>query len=302
MTNAYDGTGANSPQWWPSRYGADDELGSANELTAERTLAALSIPKQGRVLQLGQMLTDQSPGYGQRFFKQVILAHETAMPICPEGSRLTCFEESVTTTFQIGSHLDLLGHIGIDGRFYNGIHYTDFYTPTKLLKFGPETVPSWVTRGVCLDIAGLMGVEMLEPTFEVTPQHLEQACDRQSVEVRAGDALLIHTGWGALWNVDAKRFTSAEPGPGWDAAHWITDRHVSLVGADTWGVEVFPTVDPLRVFVAHQHWLTETGTYIAENVNTAELARGGHSEFLYMMSPIRAQGSTGSMIAPVAIV
>jgi len=65
---------------------------------------------------------------------------------------------------------------------------------------------------------------------------------------------------------------------------------------------VFPTVDPLRVFVAHQHWLTETGTYIAENVNTAELARGGHSEFLYMMSPIRAQGSTGSMIAPVAIV
>ena len=40
MTNTYDGTGPRSPQWWPSRYGAGDEKGAANELTPERTLAA----------------------------------------------------------------------------------------------------------------------------------------------------------------------------------------------------------------------------------------------------------------------
>ena len=302
MVSAYDGTGARSPQWWPSRYGVGDERGAANELTDERTLAALRVPRSGQVFQLGQVLTDTSPGYGQRFFKQVILAHETAMPICPDGSRLTCFEESITTTFQIGTHLDNLNHVGIDGRFYNGVHFSEFYSPTKLGKYGSETTPAWVCRGVMLDIAALMGVEMLDATFEITPEHLEQACDRQSVEVQAGDALLLHTGWGSLWNVEAKRFTASEPGPGWDAAHWITDRRVSMIGADTWGVEVFPTVDPARVFVAHQHWLAETGTYIVENVNTRELAANGHAEFLFMMSPIRTEGSTGSMVAPIAVV
>lgn len=302
MTNTYDGTGPRSPQWWPSRYGAGDERGAANELTGERTLAALTIPKTGEVFQLGQILNEKSPGYGQRFFKQVILAHETAMPICPDGSRLTCFEESITTTFQIGTHLDTLNHVGIDGRFYNGVHYSEFYTPTKLTKFSTETLPAWVTRGVCLDIPGLLGVEVLDAAFEVTPAHLDQACERQEVEVRPGDALLIHTGWGRHWNVDAPTFTASEPGPGWEAAHWITDRRVSMIGADTWGVEVYPTPDPARTFVAHQHWLAETGTFIVENVNTAELAAGGHSEFLFMMSPIRTEGSTGSMVAPVAVV
>ncbi|RYJ06148.1 MAG: cyclase family protein [Actinomycetales bacterium] len=298
----YDATGGRSPQWWPSRYGADDEIGAANELTPDRTLAALQIPKEGRSFQLGQLLTENSPGYGQRFFKQVILAHETAMPICPDGTRLTCFEESVSTTFQIGTHLDTLGHVGIDGRFYNGNHYEDFYTPTKLTKLGTDSLPAFVSRGVVLDVAGLLGVEQLEPNFEITVQHLEDACDRQETEVRAGDALVIHTGWGDLWNVDSTTYTASEPGPGWDAAHWMTDRRISVVGADTWGVEQFPGPDPLKVFSAHQHWLAETGTFIVENIRTRELVEAGASEFLWMMSPIRTEGSTGSMVSPVAII
>jgi hypothetical protein len=47
---AYDGRGRDSPQWWPSRYGAEDELGAGNELTPERAMAALKIPKEGRVI------------------------------------------------------------------------------------------------------------------------------------------------------------------------------------------------------------------------------------------------------------
>src|SRR5262245_52034909 len=60
---AYDGSGPSSPRWWPSRYGADDELGAGNELTAERTLAALRIPTQGRIIELAQLLEPGIPAY-----------------------------------------------------------------------------------------------------------------------------------------------------------------------------------------------------------------------------------------------
>src|SRR4051812_12816704 len=52
----YDATGSRSPQWWPSRYGPDDELGAGNELTPERTLEALALPAEGRLVQLAQVL------------------------------------------------------------------------------------------------------------------------------------------------------------------------------------------------------------------------------------------------------
>ena len=63
---AYDGSGPSSPQWWPSRYGADDELGAGHELTPERTLAALRIPTQGRIIELAQLLEPGIPAYPPR--------------------------------------------------------------------------------------------------------------------------------------------------------------------------------------------------------------------------------------------
>lgn len=298
----YDGAGRNDPPWWPSRYGPGDELGAANELTPERVLEALRIPRQGRVIQLAQVLGESSPGYRQRFWKQVLLTHETALPLGPEGSRLTSIEEVVTQTYQIGTHLDTLGHGGVDGRFYNGARFSDFFTPTGLTRFGPSTLPAWVSRGVCLDIAGLLGVAMVEGGFEITPGHLEAACARQQVDVRAGDAVLVHTGWGAQWDTDVDGYLASEPGCGWEAAHWLTDRRVSLVGADNWAFEVHPPSLDGHDFRCHQHLLAETGTYIVENLRTLELAAQGVSEFLWVMSPIRTTGSTGSQISPVAVV
>jgi hypothetical protein len=42
---------ADSP-WWPSPYGAADRIGAGNELTPEATLAALRLPRSGRVIEL----------------------------------------------------------------------------------------------------------------------------------------------------------------------------------------------------------------------------------------------------------
>ncbi len=37
------------------------------------------------------------------------------------------------------------------------------------------------------------------------------------IDLLAGDAVLLHTGWGAHWN-DAETYLSGEPGPGMELA------------------------------------------------------------------------------------
>ncbi|MDN5915091.1 MAG: cyclase family protein [Pseudonocardia sp.] len=171
--HAYDGNGGRSPRWWPSRYGSDDRIGAANELTDERALAALGLPREGRVVELGRLLEPGVPAYPPRTWSQLMLAHQSLIQWSPTGSQMTAFEEQVSQTYQIGTHLDGLGHVGVDGRFYNGLHYEDFFAPTGLTELGIETAKPWVSRGVFLDIAGLEDERVLPAGFVIEPAHLE---------------------------------------------------------------------------------------------------------------------------------
>jgi kynurenine formamidase len=300
----YDGSGGNSPQWWPSRYGQSDRLGAANELSQELTLSALQIPKQGRIISLTRVIDSTIPIYPPRYWRQLLLSHESLEGGRADGAEndFGAFEEVITQSYQLGCHLDALGHVTISGRFYNGIHYRDNFTPGGMKEMGIDYTVPWVSRGVCLDIASLLGVEQIEPGFSIQVEHLEEACKRQNLEIRAGDAVLVHTGWGRLWTTDGERYGSVEPGVGWEGAHWLTGKRVSLVGADTWGFEPVPFENPNRPYVVHQHLIAESGTYILENVDTSELARDQISEFLFVLSPIRARGATASMVYPLALI
>lgn len=301
MGSKYDGTGSRSPRWWPSRYGPDDEIGAGNELTPERTLAALSLPREGRVLELALPLEHGVPAYPPRGFHQIVLAHQTLHALAPDGNEMTGFEEQVAQTYHVGCHLDGLGHVGIGDRFYNGVHQRDFYDPRGLRKFGMESVRPWVCRGVCLDVAALEQTEMLPGGYQITPEHLERACERQGVEIRPGDAVLLHTGWAALW-MKGEQYESSEPGATADACRWLNERRVSMVGADNWAFEVLPVENESQQFIGHQILLAEGGTYILENIRTQEVVDGGHSEFLFVMAPNKVTGATGSQVSPLVIV
>lgn len=301
-TGAYGANGSRSDQWWPTEYGADDQAGRVNELTPDRTLEALKLPKSGQALELAQTLEAGVPAFPPRMWSQHILAHGAQAVLGEGGSDTTYYEEQVSQTYHIGCHLDGLAHVGIDGRYYNGNHFSDFYTPTGFTKLGIENARPWVCRGVILDIVGMLGEEMLEGGFNIAPDHLESACKRQDVEIRPGDAVMLNTGWADLWMNDNDTYGTQEPGLGWDGAHWFTEKKVSCLGADNWALEVVPFEKPDGIFVVHQHLLSETGTYIVENIKTRELVATGRSEFLFVMTPLKIKGATGSMVSPVAIV
>lgn len=310
----YSGYGSDSDQWWPSRYGPEDVLGAGNELTPDHVLEGIGLVKEGRIIELAHVLNANTPiwqdtsgsagdlSYRPRFFNQKVLAHQQLEGMVSERNKGGFFEEQVTQLYHIGTHMDGLGHYTIDGRFYNGHHYKDVFNQTGMKKLGIENVRPWVSRGVLLNVAAVMECSRLEPGFVIMPEHLEAACERQSVEVRAGDAVIVQTGQGELWGTDADAFHSPCPGIGWDAAHWLTDRRVSAIGSDNWPVEVVPAEDPEAVFPVHQHTLTETGTYLIEYLKTDELVATGRSEFLFICTPIKTQGSTASMLSPLAVI
>lgn len=300
----YDGNGGDSPQWWPSRWGASDEIGSANELTSAGLLRALGLPGEGRVVDLTQVLDGHSPmGTPPRSFNMLVLAHGSleGTELSSKANSLTYFEEHAEHSYHSGTHIDGLAHVGIAGRHYNGHLASDIYAPDGVRKLGAEKMPLFLTRGVLLDIAGLLDVERLDHDFRIEVEHLDAAVARQGLEIQPGDAILLHTGWADLWDTDPERYDASEPGIVASSAHWMIERRPSLVGADNWALEVVPPVDPERPFVAHQHLIVESGIYILENLVTRELRDASTDPFLLVAAPLPIRGATGSMLRAAAV-
>ncbi len=159
-----------------------------------------------------------------------------------------------------------------------------------LRKFSVDTIAPILRRGVLIDVAkeGPVAAD-----FEITPEHLEGA------EVRAGDVVLLRTGWGSYYE-DARKFVNDTrcPGPGLRAAQWLSARGIFAAGSDTVPFERSP--DP--AMPVHVHLLVESGIHIIECLNLEELARDGVREFLFVGAPMKIRGATGAPIRPLAIV
>jgi kynurenine formamidase len=124
---------------------------------------------------------------------------------------------------------------------------------------------------------------------------------RQGVTIGAGDAVLIHTGWGGLWMKDNAKYNSGQPGIGIPAGEWLAKLNPVLVGADNWGIEVRPHPNKDLAFPVHQILITTHGVFLLENLDLDGLAREKVSEFAFVVLPLKIKGGTGSTVAPVAL-
>src|SRR5690606_31571392 len=150
---------------------------------------------------------------------------------------------------------------------YNGFKLSEFGTVYGLTKLGIEKVGALFTRGILLDVARYKGVERLEPSYIITVEDIEGTLAMQGIdEIRPGDAVLFHTGWGQLWNVDNEAYGANEPGPGITAIKWLAEKRILLTGADNYAVEASPGENPSRPLEGHQ-WLLSRGIYNLENLD-----------------------------------
>lgn len=295
------GTACASDSWHPSKYGADDTIGAANNLSADKTLAASRLVKTGKVYALGVVTGPDSPAYPPRTFQLVVTQSNDGTGGLLGSNQATANDDIVMGYVGIGSQLDGLGHVGINHHYYNGNHAKDFVAPGGLKKLGTENVPPMASRGILLDMAKLLKTDQVPAGRAFNKAEIEAAEKAAGVTIGKGDIVIFHTGWLSLATSDKAKYMAGAPGLGKEGAELLASRGVVAVGADTWGVEAVPFEDKTEAFPVHQILLTKNGVYLLETMNTAELAADGATEFLFVLGQPRLKGAVQAVINPVAI-
>ena len=297
-------------RWWPSKYGADDQAGALNEITAGKVLDAVRLVRLGRVYDLAHVLHQDIPAFPGRTFRQYLTTnyhqinrrHPDAGPDGLGCNSVNWIVEQITATQQMGTHMDGLNHLQEGDRTYNGFLLADIIEDHGTNRLGIDTLPQVVTRGLLLDVAGARGGERLEPGEVITVADAENALASTGHDVRSGDGVFFHTGWGSLWGADNERYAAGEPGPGRALGQWLADHRVALTGCDTWSFGPYPAEDPKEPFVVPQTLNVRHGIVVVENLRLGEIARAHVHEFLLVVSHAKLRGATGAWIAPLAIV
>lgn len=178
--------------------------------------------------------------------------------------------ESLFLVSHTGTHVDAPFHFEPNGKKLDELDPERFFVP-----------------GHVLDVRGL------KPRESANPAQLRTACRRLALPVRAGDAVLLRTGW------ERKRGTAAylfeNPGLGRKAAEEIVSWGVSFVGVDCANLDAAGSTE----YPAH-HALLKADIPVVENV--ANLAALGTAPFTLAAFPLPLEGATASPIRLMALV
>lgn len=281
----------------PTTTAARERIGPAEVLTA------VGCVSQGRVFDLGTDLHHDMPQGPREVFGGFRIT-QYHVPRCVTAGADDLVHDFSMEVVQgaphLGSHLDAPSHIASRGFHFGGVRAVDAYDDFGWKRNGVETVPPILTRGVLLDVPASEGVERLPDLDEITVERLERCLAAQGTELRRGDAVLVRTGKFADYAGDGGAFFGSQPGVGVDAAIWLHERGMAVLGTDTSATEVYPFPDPGRT--VHEAMLVDRGVYLVEILSLDELAAARAYEFLFVCLPLRIRGGTGSWVRPVAVV
>lgn len=291
-------TAAADEAWYPSKYGKDDTIGAANNMSPAIVIEAAKLVKTGKSYSLGVTTGPDTPAYGTRNFQIFTEASIIGEPL--GTNKATGLDDFLATWMGIGSQIDGLGHLGVDFRYYNGNKESDILRPHGLTKLSTDKIPPIVTRGVLLDIVALKG-KNLAGGYAINKADIEAAVAKQGTPIRKGDVVLLHTGWLASMGNDKKAFLEKEPGLGKEGATYLASLGVVAVGSDGWAVEALPFEDPKEAFPVHQILIAKNGVYLLENMNVGPLAADKGYEFLFVFGQPKFAGAVQAIINPIAI-
>jgi kynurenine formamidase len=284
------------------RWGPDDERGTLNLLTDDVVRAALTTPRTGRVYALGAPVgRDAAPHFGFRPQPQRHLLYDDRDDVLdvldgPPGVGAT--EDVISLPTHTATHIDALCHVHDGDVVYNGHPQAGTRPFDGARRCGAQAIGPIVARGVLADLAA---DGPLAPGQVVTRADVEAALERQGTPVGAGDALLLRTGWleRALAG-DPAADPEAQPGIGPDAAGWLGDLDLAVLGADNMAVEAIPLPSG-EALAPHVALLVDRGVHLMENLVLDALAADGCHAFLLVVAPLPLRGATASPVCPVAI-
>lgn len=285
------------------RWGSEDERGLANLLTPERTAAAASLVRTGRVFNLALPLRGGDlpvlPGRPapQHYMRRT--GTDYAAGVKRKGG-FESMDDVIMMATHGATHVDALAHVGDEGLLFNDVPIATV-RGNGAQRLGIDKCPPLVGRGVLLDLCRHLGVDRLDKAKAIDGKLLEACAEAQGTPVEAGTIVLIRTGWLSVFlEQGSEAFFASEPGIGMEGARWLAKRDVVAIGLDNFAVEVIPTETGTPAPV-HRYLIRDCGMYLMELFRLDELAEAEVNEFLFVAAPLGIVGGLGSPLTPLAI-
>ncbi|MFP6824996.1 MAG: cyclase family protein [Pseudohongiellaceae bacterium] len=286
------------------RWGADDQLGAANLITAAKRLEAIATVTEGITVSLEHpLLTETAPDVPQPFQRRLLAI--------PELTEEPAFFGGVSDNYSISyhgyshSHIDSLCHILYKGKMYNGKDQSTVTEAGCATNSIANLQGGIVTRGVLIDIPLLKGVDYLEPGTPIYQEDLEAFEEMTGVIVRPGDAVFVRTGrWARRAALGPWVVAQGAAGLHASAMPWIKARDVAFLGSDVASDVVPSQIEGVRLPV-HQLTITAMGVDLFDNQDLEAVAetaaRLNRWEFMVVAAPLAVEGGTGSPVNVLAI-
>jgi kynurenine formamidase len=288
------------------RWGADDQRGTLNLITAEAVRRGAAAVRRGVSFSLSIPYDENGPQTGG-IPGRINPKHTMTMrnvSFTGDPADFTSSDDAVEMGVQAATHWDALSHVGYEGRLYNDIPDT-VIDETGATRLGIEHFGPVVSRGVLLDIARLHGVEFFETAHAIGAGDLDAAAAHAGIRIESGDIVLVRTGqmhW--FRRGERERYANPTPGLGVQSIEWLHDHEVAAVATDTIVFEVWPCEDRKVLLPVHMLNVRDQGLVQGQNWYLDELAADcaadGVYEFMLAATPLPITRSTGGAVAPTA--
>jgi len=274
-------------------------------ITPEVTRAALATVREGRTVSLGRPWATHADTDNQR----PALHYMTRLGelLAPGDVEPSGYMDFIGADYhgKTVSHIDAFNHIAYEGLIFGGAVARDELSRDGIASGDVTLYGPLVTRGILLDMAALTGVDWVEPGTVWRQADVEDALERVGVELRSGDALLLHSGHDlrrerlGAWDPDA-----SAAGLHVDCVPWLFEQGVAILGADD-ETDVRPSPVEGVTLPIHVLALVMAGVPLLDNLALDALARAcaetGRAEFALSVAPLSIPGGTGSPVNPTAI-
>jgi kynurenine formamidase len=256
-----------------------------------------------RVYDLAQPLTPATPIAPTHVpFRMALLRRHG--DVMREGGASSA-NELISLSGHTGTHIDAIAHFSRDGKLHGGVDASEAARGGNgFTQHGVHTIKPIVCRGVLLDVPRAHGREQWGAGEPIKAEHLQETCRREGLEIRAGDAVLVRTGWPIGRFEDATAYLGFEtgvPGPDESGARWLADKGIRVTGSDTIPYEWHAPGLGLQRLPVHVLMLVERAIHLIEVMRLEEIARDRVYEFLFVVAPLPMVGATGSPVRPLAI-
>jgi kynurenine formamidase len=254
--------------------------------------AGVAIYDLGQPLEQGMPCSPNHPSF------RMALQRRHGDSVRPDGG--SAASEMLVLGGHVGTHIDALAHVSHNGLLHGGVDAEQAQRGGRFRTHGVDSIEPMVCPGVLFDISRALGTDILPPGYGVTSEDLRDT----GIKPERGGAALIRTGWATHWpNPDTYLgHDSGVPGLTESGAAWLADHGVIATGADTTAFEQVPPGAGHRVMPVHRLLLVERGIHIVEHLNLDTLAHDNVTTFLFVLSPLKIVGGTGSPVRPLAIV